>query len=89
MVCTELQYEDASENEVVYGDQGISIREYKNATNDDLTKTQSKEEDEVKCTVAQQASDSVILERKKRHLCKEDPDMKSDDCNQSDASINK
>ena len=49
----ELQYEDASENEVVYGDQGISIEEYEKATYDDLTKTQSKEEDKVKCTVAQ------------------------------------
>ena len=28
MVCTELQYEDASEDEVVYGDQGISAEEY-------------------------------------------------------------
>ena len=89
MVCTELQYEDASENEVVYGDQGISVEEYEKATYDDLMKTQSEEEDEVKCTVAQQANDSVILERKKRRLSKEDPDNKSDDCNQSDASINK
>ena len=53
MVCTELQYEDVSENEVVYSDQGISIEEYEKATYDDLTKTQSKEEEEVKCTVAQ------------------------------------
>ena len=53
MVCTELQYEDASENEVVYSDQGISVEEYKKATYDDLPKTQSEEEDEVKCTVAQ------------------------------------
>ena len=89
MVCTELQYEDASENEVVYGDQGISVEEYEKATYDDLTKTQSEEEDEVKCTVAQQANDSVILERKKRRLSKEDPNNKSDDCNQSDALINK
>ena len=89
MVCTELQYEDASKNEVVYGDQGINVEEYKKATYDDLTKTQSEEEDEVKCTVAQQANDSVILGRKKRHLSKEDPNKKSDDCNQSDASINK
>ena len=28
-------------------------------------KTQSEEENEVKCTVAQRANDSVILERKK------------------------
>ena len=53
MVCTELQYEDASKDEVVYGDQGISTEEYKKATYDDLMKTQSEEEDEVKCTVAQ------------------------------------
>ena len=89
MVCSELQYEDASENKVVYGDQGISIEEYEKATYNDLTKTQSEEEDKVKCTVVQQANDSVIVERKKRCLSKEDPDKKSDDCNQSDTSINK
>ena len=89
MVCTKLQYEDASKDEVVYGDQGISTEEYEKATYDDLMKTQSKEEEEVKCNVAQRANDSVILERKKRRLSKEDPDKKSDDCNQSDASINK
>ena len=89
MVCMELQYEDASKNEVVYGDQGISIEEYKKATYNNLTKTQSKEEDKVKCTVAQRANDSVILERKKRGLSKEDPVKKSNDCNQSDTSINK
>ena len=53
MVCTELQYEDASEDEVVYGDQRISVEEYEKATYDDLMKTQSEEDDEVKCTVAQ------------------------------------
>ena len=52
MVCTELQYEDVSKNGVLYSDQGITIEEYKKATYDDLTKTQSEEEDEVKCTVA-------------------------------------
>ena len=66
MVCTDLQYEYASENEVVYGDQGISAEEYEKATYGDLMKTQSEEENKVKCTVAQQANDSVILERKKR-----------------------
>ena len=66
MVCTELQYEDASEDEVVYGDQGISTEEYKKATSGNLMKTQSEEENEVKCTVAQQVNNSVILERKKR-----------------------
>ena len=52
MVCMELQYEDVSEDEVVYGDQGISAEEYEKATYGDLMKTQSEEEDKVKCTVA-------------------------------------
>ena len=89
MVCTELQFEDASKDEVVYGDQGISIEEYEKAPYDDLMKTQSEEKDEVKCTVAQRANDSMILERKTRHLNEDDPDKKSDDYSQSDASINK
>ena len=53
MVCMELQYEDANKDEVVYGDQEISAEEYEKTTYDDLTKSQSEEEDEVKCTVAQ------------------------------------
>ena len=64
MVCTELQSEDADEDQVVYGDQGISAEEYEKATYGDFMKTKCMEEDEVKCTVAQSANDSVILERK-------------------------
>ena len=89
MVCTELQYEDASEDEVVYGDQGISTEEYEKATYGDLMKTQSEEEDDIKCNVAERANDSVILERKRRRLNENDPDKKSNDYNQSDAPINK
>ena len=73
MVCTELQYEDVSEDQVVYGDQGISTEEYEKATYGDFTKTQSEEEDEVKFTVAQQANDIVILERKEDNLVKTIP----------------
>ena len=40
-------------------------------------------------TVAQQANDSVILERKRRRPSENDPDQNSEDYNQSDASINK
>ena len=87
MVCTELQYEDASEDEEVYGDQGINTEEYEKATYGDLMKTQSKEEDEVKCTVAQRASDSVILERKKRRFNNNNPEEKTDDNNQCDTPI--
>ena len=81
MVCTETQYEDASEDEVVYGDQGINTEEYEKATYGDLMKTQSEEENEVKCTVAQQANDSVVLERKKRQFNKNNPEEKTDDNN--------
>ena len=73
MVCMELQYEDASKNEVVYGDHGINTEELDKATYGNLTKTQSEEEDDIKCTVAQQANDSVILERKRRRLSKMAP----------------
>ena len=66
MVCTELQYEDTSESEIVYGDQGITAEEYENPTYVDLMKTQSKNEEDVKCTVAQRANDSVVLEDGKK-----------------------
>ena len=88
MICMLQQYEDASENEVVYGDQVINTEEYEKATYGDLTKTQSEEEDDVKTTVAQLANDSMILERKKRRLSENDPDKKSEDFNQSEAPIN-
>ena len=42
MVCTELQYEDASEDEVMVGDQQNSTAEYEKATYGDLMKTQNK-----------------------------------------------
>ena len=87
MVCTELQYEDASEDEVVYGDQGINTEEYEKATYGDLMKTQSEEENEVKCTVVQRANDSVILERKKRRFNNNNPEENTDDNNQCDTPI--
>ena len=42
MVCTEQQYEDASEDKVVYSDQGISAEEYEKATYGALTKPKVK-----------------------------------------------
>ena len=87
MVCTDLQYEDTSKDEVVYGDQGISAEEYEKATYGNLMKTQSEEENEVKCTVAQRANDCVILERKKRRLNENNTDKKSDNNNQCDTPV--
>ena len=51
-------------------------------------KTQCKEEDEVKCTVAQRANDSVILVRKRRQFNENNPDVKPNGDSQSDISIN-
>ena len=66
MMCTELQYEDADKDVVVYGDQGINTEEYERATYGELMKTQSEEEDGVKYNVALCTNDSVSLEKKKR-----------------------
>ena len=87
MVCTELQYEDVSEDEVVYGDQGINTEEYEKGTYGDLMKTQSEGENEVKCTVSQRANNSVILERKKRRFNNNNPKEKTDNNNQCDTPI--
>ena len=88
MVCTEPQYEYTSENEVVYGDQGTTIEEYENATYGDLMKNGSENEEDVKCTVAQRANDSVILERKERRFTEKDPGEKTDDGKQCGEQIN-
>ena len=85
MVFTELQYEDVDEDEVVYGDQRIIAEEYKQATYGDFMKTQI--EEEVKCTVAQRAKNSVILERKRRQFNKNNPDEKPNGNSQSDILI--
>ena len=86
LVCTEPQYEDTSEDEVVYGDQGINTEEYETIYGN-LMQTQSDEENDVKCTVAQRANDSVILERKKRRFNCNDPEENSDNYNQCETMI--
>ena len=88
MVCTELQYEDVDEDQIVYGDQGINAEEYKKASYGNLMKTQSEEEEEeVKCSVAQRANDSVIMERKRRRFNENNPDEKPNGDSQSDILI--
>ena len=42
MVCMEVQYEDAREDQVVYGDQGINPEEYTKATIVTLQKPKAK-----------------------------------------------
>ena len=88
MMCTELQYEDADEDVVVYGDQGINTEEYQKATYGNLTKTQSEEEQGVKYNVAQSTNDSLLLERKRRQLNEIVPNEKEHDISQSDTLLN-
>ena len=88
MMCTELWYEDADEDVVVYGDQGINTEEYEKAMYGDLMKTQSEEEEEVKCNVAQCTNNSVLLERKRRQLNESTPNENVHDVSQSDTSLN-
>ena len=70
MMCTELQYEGADEDLVLYGDQGTNTEEYEKATYGDLTKTQSKEEDKVKYNVAQSVMTGCCWKGKEDGLMK-------------------
>ena len=88
MMCTELQYEDADEDIVVYRDQGINTEEYEKATYSNLTKTQSKEEEEVKYNVAESTNDNVLLERKRRRLNEIIPNENAYNVSQSDTLLN-
>ena len=54
-------------------DQEISTEEHEKATYGKLMKTQSEEEEEVKCNVALSANDSVSLEKERRQLNKTTP----------------
>ena len=88
MMCTEVQFEDADNDIVVYRDQGINTEEYEKAMYGDLTKTQSEEEEEVKYNVALCTNNSVSLEKKKRQLSKTTPNENVHDDSQSDALLN-
>ena len=87
MMCTEVQYEDEDKDVAVYGDQGISTEEYEKAMYGELMKTQSEEEEEVKCIVALCTNDSVSLE-KKRRLNETTPNKNIHNVSQSDVSLN-
>ena len=88
MMCTKLQYEDEDKDVVVYRDQGISTEDYEKAMYGKLMKTQSKEEEEVKCNVALCTNDSVSLEKNRRQLNETMPNKNVHDVSQSDASLN-
>ena len=68
MICTDIYSDEEYENVIVYGDQGISTKNYNEETYGDLLKTDSDEDSNFKYNVALCIQDSVSLEKKRRRL---------------------
>ena len=64
MICMDIYSDDEDEEIVVYGDQGISLRKYKEDTYGELMNTDSDEEKIINYIMALCAHDSVWLEKK-------------------------
>ena len=64
MICMDIYSEDEDEEIVLYGDQGISLRKYKEDTYGELMNTDSDEEKIVNYDMALCAQDSVSMEKK-------------------------
>ena len=73
MMSTEVHYEDAEEDVVVYRDQGINTEEYEKATYGDLMKTQSEDKEEVKYNVALCANKVCHWKGRRGDLMKQHP----------------
>ena len=65
MVCMDVHYEDSDDNIIMYSDQGASTKEHEETTYGELTKTESKEEEEVNYNVALCTNNSMLLEKKR------------------------
>ena len=78
MICDAYSDEEYEEM-VVYGDQGITSKNFNEETYGDLMNTDSDEDSPIKYNVAQCAQDSVSLEKKRRRLNR---DIPSEDKNQ-------
>ena len=68
MVCMDIHCEDGDEDIIMYGDQLVSTEEHNKAMYGELTKTQSKEEEEVNYNVALCANNSMSWRRKEGDL---------------------
>ena len=64
IICTDVYSDEEYEEMVVYGDQGVTSREFYEDTYGELMNTDSDEEHIVKYNVALCAQDSVSLEEK-------------------------
>ena len=79
MICTDAYSDEEYEEMVVYGDQGITSKNFDKEMYGDLMNTDSDEEPVIKYNVALCAHDSVSLEKKQRQLNR---DIPSEDKNQ-------
>ena len=86
MICTDIYSDEEYKETVVYGDQGISSRQYDEDTYGELMNTDSDEEKIINYNVALCAQDSVSLEKKQRWLNR---DIPSEDVNNLSQSHNK
>ena len=65
MMCTDIHCEDGDEDIIMYRNQEVSTEERNKATYGKLMKTQSEQEEEIKCHVALCTNNSVTGEEKK------------------------
>ena len=73
MICMDIYSDDEDEEIVVYGDQRISSRKYKEDMYGELVNTDSNDEKIVYYNVALCAQDSVPMEKKQRRLNRDIP----------------
>ena len=64
MICTDTYSDEEYEEMVVYGDQGITSRNFDKETYGDLMKSDSDKDSAIRYNVALHAQDSVSLEKK-------------------------
>ena len=76
MICRDTYSDEEYKEMVVYGDQGITSKNFDEETYGDLMNTNSDEDSAIKYNVDQCAQDSVSLEKKRRRLNR---DIPSDD----------
>ena len=73
MICTDAYSDEEYKNIIVYGDQGVSTKNYDEETYRDLLKSDSNDDSIVKYNVALCVKDSVSLEKKRRRLNRNTP----------------
>ena len=89
MICTDIYSDDEDEEIVVYGDQGMSSRNYEEDTYGELMNTDRDEEKIINYNIALCTHDSVSLEKKQRWLNRDIPSENVHNISQRHNEINK